>query len=120
MMLPEAQSLSDANKRIGNILKKVTGDISDTVSEELLKEPAEQELYKALCEHEPVARLLYENGGYEGMLASLTPLKAPVDRFFADVMVNAEDPAVRANRQALLKRLNVLMNSVAELSHLAN
>jgi len=54
------------------------------------------------------------------MLASLTPLKAPVDRFFADVMVNAEDPAVRANRQALLKRLNVLMNSVAELSHLAN
>lgn len=120
MMLPEAQSLSDANKRIGNILKKVTGDIPVTVSEELLKEPAEQELYKALCEHEPVARLLYENGGYEGMLASLTPLKAPVDRFFADVMVNAEDPAVRANRQALLKRLNVLMNSVAELSHLAN
>lgn len=120
MMLPEAQSLSDANKRIGNILKKVTGDIPDAVCEALLKEPAEQELYKALCEHEPVARLLYENSGYEGMLASLTPLKAPVDRFFADVMVNAEDSAVRANRQALLKRLNVLMNSVAELSHLAN
>ncbi len=54
------------------------------------------------------------------MLASLTPLKAPVDAFFADVMVNAEDAAIRANRQALLKRLGGLMNSVAELSLLAS
>jgi glycyl-tRNA synthetase beta chain len=46
-------------------------------------------------------------------------LKAPVDTFFADVMVNAEDAAVRANRQALLKRLYAVMNSVAELSRLA-
>ena len=119
-MLPEATSLSDANKRICNILRKVTGEIPSEVREDLLKEPAEKELYKALCEHEPVAKLLYESGGYEGMLASLTPLKAPVDTFFSDVMVNAEDPAIRANRQALLKRLGDLMNSVAELSHLAS
>ena len=119
-MLPEAASLSDANKRICNILRKVEGAIPDTIDEELLVEPAEKELYKALCEHEPVAKLLYESGGYEGMLASLTPLKAPVDAFFADVMVNAEDAAIRANRQALLKRLGGLMNSVAELSLLAS
>ena len=119
-MLPEAASLSDANKRICNILRKVEGAIPDTIDEKLLVEPAEKELYKALCEHEPVAKLLYESGGYEGMLASLTPLKAPVDAFFADVMVNAEDAAIRANRQALLKRLGGLMNSVAELSLLAS
>ena len=119
-MLPEATSLSDANKRICNILRKVTGEIPSEVREDLLKEPAEKELYKALCEHEPVAKLLYESGGYEGMLASLTPLKAPVDTFFSDVMVNAEDPATRVNRQALLKRLGDLMNSVAELSLLAS
>ena len=53
------------------------------------------------------------------MLASLTPLKDAVDAFFANVMVNCEDAAVRANRQALLKRLYVLMNRVAELSRLA-
>ncbi len=53
------------------------------------------------------------------MLASLTPLKTPVDAFFTDVMVNAEDPAVRRNRQALLNRLSTLMNRVAELSRLA-
>ena len=54
------------------------------------------------------------------MLGSLTPLKTPVDTFFADVMVNAEDPAVRANRQALLMKLYNLMNRVAELSALAH
>ena len=120
MMLTEAQSLSDANKRICNILRKVDHEISEKVNENLLTEPAEKELFKALCEHEPVAKLLYESGGYEGMLASLTPLKMPVDRFFADVMVNAENAEVRANRQALLKRLSVLMNRVAEFSLLAS
>ena len=53
------------------------------------------------------------------MLATLTPLKAPVDAFFADVMVNAEDEKLRLNRLALLKRLYALMNRVAELSRLA-
>jgi glycyl-tRNA synthetase beta chain len=61
----------------------------------------------------------YEAGRFEDVLRALTALKAPVDTFFADVMVNAEDAAVRANRQALLKRLYAVMNSVAELSRLA-
>ena len=85
----------------------------------LFAEPAEKALYEALCDHEPVAQALYEKGEFSAMLASLTPLKTPVDAFFTDVMVIAEDPAVRRNRQALLNRLSTLMNRVAELSRLA-
>lgn len=119
MTLPEAGSLTAANKRISNILKKVEGEVGTEVNESLLKEDAEKALYKAIGNHEPIAAIFYKKSEFEGMLASLTPLKNPVDAFFSDVMVNAEDAAIRANRQALLKRLYILMNSVAELSRLA-
>ena len=89
------------------------------VKPELLSEEAEKALFDAVGDHEPIAKLLFEKGEFEAMLASLTPLKDSVDAFFADVMVNCEDAAVRANRLALLKRLYVLMNRVAELSKLA-
>lgn len=118
--LPEAESLTAANKRIGNILKKIEGEKSTEVKPELFTEPAEKALYEALGNHEPIADALYEKGEFSAMLGSLTPLKTPVDTFFADVMVNAEDPAVRANRQALLMKLYNLMNRVAELSALAH
>ena len=118
--LPEAESLTAANKRIGNILKKIEGEKPTEVKPELFTEPAEKALYEALGNHEPIADALYEKGEFSAMLGSLTPLKTPVDTFFADVMVNAEDPAVRANRQALLMKLYNLMNRVAELSVLAH
>ena len=118
--LPEAESLTAANKRIGNILKKIEGEKPTEVKPELFTEPAELALYEALGNHEPIADALYEKGEFSAMLGSLTPLKTPVDTFFADVMVNAEDPAVRANRQALLMKLYNLMNRVAELSALAH
>lgn len=118
--LPEAESLTAANKRIGNILKKIEGEKPTEVKPELFTEPAEKALYEALGNHEPIADALYEKGEFSAMLGSLTPLKTPVDTFFADVMVNAEDPAVRANRQALLMKLYKLMNRVAELSALAH
>lgn len=118
--LPEAESLTAANKRIGNILKKIEGGKPTEVKPELFTEPAEKALYEALGNHEPIADALYEKGEFSAMLGSLTPLKTPVDTFFADVMVNAEDPAVRANRQALLMKLYNLMNRVAELSALAH
>ena len=118
--LPEAESLTAANKRIGNILKKIEGEKPAEVKPELFTEPAEKALYEALGNHEPIADALYEKGEFSAMLGSLTPLKTPVDTFFADVMVNAEDPAVRANRQALLMKLYNLMNRVAELSALAH
>ncbi len=120
MELPEAESLTAANKRIGNILKKIEGEKPVEVKPELFAEPAEKALFAALGEHEPVAMAHYEKGDFSATLESLTTLKAPVDAFFADVMVNAEDPAVRANRQALLGKLYTLMNSVAELSALAH
>lgn len=118
--LPEAESLTAANKRISNILKKIEGEKPTEVKPELFTEPAEKALYEALGNHEPIADALYEKGEFSAMLGSLTPLKTPVDTFFADVMVNAEDPAVRANRQALLMKLYNLMNRVAELSALAH
>lgn len=120
MELPEAESLTAANKRIGNILKKIEGEKPTEVKPELFAEPAEKALFEALGQHEPVALAHYEKGEFSEMLESLAGLKAPVDAFFADVMVNAEDPAVRANRQALLVKLYALMNAVAELSALAH
>ena len=119
MRLPEAESLTAANKRIGNILKKAELAADVQVKPELLSEEAEKALFDAVGDHEPIAKLLFEKGEFEAMLASRTPLRDSVDAFFADVMVNCEDAAVRANRLALLKRLYVLMNRVAELSKLA-
>ncbi|MGN1149171.1 MAG: glycine--tRNA ligase subunit beta [Sutterella sp.] len=119
MQLPEAESLTAANKRIGNILKKVEGEVPTDVREELFAEDAEKVLFEALAALEPEAEALFEAGRYEDMLAALAALRTPVDSFFDHVMVNAEDPALRANRQALLKRLYTVMNRVAEIARLA-
>ena len=116
--LPEAEALAAANKRIGNIIKKSAPE-TDAVDEALFDSDAEKALYSALCEAEPRAKAEYEAGRYTELLKSLAPMKAPVDRFFEDVMVNVEDAKVRANRLALLWRLHRTMNMVAELSRLA-
>ncbi|MFG6460037.1 glycine--tRNA ligase subunit beta [Roseateles sp. DXS20W] len=117
--LPEAASLAAANKRVGNILKKVEGELPTEVKPELLQEAAEQALAAAIAEVQPAADLLFEQHDYTGSLQRLAALKAPVDAFFDGVMVNAEDPALRANRLALLGRLHAAMNRVADLSRLA-
>lgn len=119
MQAPEAESLIAANKRIANILKKAEGEIPEKTEGTQYTEEAELALYNAVCDHEPVAKVLYSKAEFDGVLASLTPLKNHVDKFFAEVMVNAEDPSVRANRLALLKRLYMLANCVAELAKLA-
>lgn len=119
MAMPEADALTAANKRIGNILKKVEGEVSTDVNEALLAEDAEKALFAALVTVEPKAMAEFERGEYETMLATLAALRGPVDSFFDNVMVNAEDLALRANRQALLKRLYVVMNKVAEIARLA-
>ncbi|MGM9483245.1 glycine--tRNA ligase subunit beta [Roseateles sp. NT4] len=117
--LAEAASLAAANKRVGNILKKVEGELPTEVKAELLKESAEQALAAAIAEVQPQADTLFEQHDYTGSLKALAALKAPVDAFFDDVMVNAEDAALRANRLALLGRLHAAMNRVADLSRLA-
>ena len=116
--LPEAEALVAANKRIGNILKKTVPE-TDVVDAALFDSEAEKALYEALCDAEPKAKAHYEAGRYTDLLKGLAPMKAPVDRFFEDVMVNVEDARVRANRLALLWRLHRTMNMVAELSRLA-
>jgi glycyl-tRNA synthetase beta chain len=117
--LPEAASLAAANKRVGNILKKVEGALPNTVSIERLEEPAERALHAALTEVRPMADALFERQDYAGSLQALAALKGPVDAFFDDVLVNAEDPALRQNRLALLNTLHQAMNRVADLAALA-
>ena len=117
--LPEAPALAAANKRVGNILKKADGEVSGTVKPELLVEAAEKALFDALQTVAPKANAAFEQGDYTASLQQLAALKAPVDAFFDDVMVNADDAALKANRLALLSQLHAAMNRVADLSRLA-
>ncbi len=117
--LPEAPALAAANKRVGNILKKIEGDVPATVNAALLHEPAEKALFAALQTVAPAAQTAFESGNYTASLQALAALKAPVDAFFDSVMVNADDAALRANRQGLLAQLHAAMNQVADLSKLA-
>jgi glycyl-tRNA synthetase beta chain len=116
--LPEAPALAAANKRISNILKKEE-NVATTVNAALLKEPAEIALFAAMNDVAPKAKAQFEAGDYTASLQSLAALRAPVDAFFDGVMVNAEDMALRKNRQGLLKTLHEAMNRVADLSKLA-
>ena len=118
--LPEAASLAAANKRIANILKKSDVAVAAQIDAALLQEPAERALAGALKTLQPLADALFHNGEYAASLRELAELKAPVDAFFDSVMVNADDPALRANRLGLLKTLHVAMNRVADLSRLAS
>ena len=117
--LSEAASLAAANKRVGNILKKVEGELPTEVRDSLLAESAERALFDAINQVQPRSTALFDSGDYTGSLRELAALRTPVDAFFDDVMVNAEDPALRANRLALLGRLHAAMNRVADLSRLA-
>ena len=116
--LPEAAALAAANKRITNILKKAQ-EVDPHVSDILLKESAEVALYAAMKQVAPQAAAQFEAGDYTASLTTLASLRAPVDAFFEGVMVNAEEPDLRLNRQGLLKALHLAMNQVADLSRLA-
>jgi glycyl-tRNA synthetase beta chain len=118
MALPEAVSLAAANKRIGNILKK-SDAVTSSAQEALLVEPAERSLFEAMKTTAPVFDKHFAAQNYTAALQSLAPLKIPVDAFFENVMVNAEDLNLRNNRLALLNDLHVMMNKVADLSKLA-
>jgi glycyl-tRNA synthetase beta chain len=117
--LPEAEALAAANKRVGNILKKSEGHAEAQLQTALLVDPAEQALATALGSVGPAADDAFGRGDYTASLKALAALRQPVDSFFDDVMVNAEDPALRANRLALLRELHAAMNRVADLARLA-
>jgi glycyl-tRNA synthetase beta chain len=118
--LPESSALAAANKRVGNILKKVEGAVTASVNPSLLKEQAEIDLNAALALVQPLSDMAYEQGDYAASLTALAGLKAPVDAFFEHVMVNADDAALKANRLGLLATLHAAMNRVADLSKLAS
>jgi len=117
--LPEAAALAAANKRVGNILKKVENPVEAVVDNALLKEAAEIALHDALVDVVPQADAAFVTGDYTESLTALAALRAPVDAFFDGVMVNADDPALRANRLGLLAKLHVAMNQIADLSRLS-
>ena len=118
--LPEAQALAAANKRVGNILKKADAAKHPALDATLLSEPAEVALAASLAQVGPASAQAFEQGRHGESLLALAALKVPVDAFFDQVMVNAEDPALRANRLALLAQLHASMNRVADLSRLAS
>ncbi|KVE37449.1 glycine--tRNA ligase subunit beta [Burkholderia sp. TSV86] len=117
--LAEAQALAAANKRISNILKKSDGGTNGAVQATLLVEAAEKALHDELAQVAPRVQSQLAARAYTGALSALAALRAPVDTFFNDVMVNADDPALRANRLALLAALHQQMNCVADISKLA-
>ncbi len=116
--LPQAEKLADSNKRVANILAKSEVSVADTVDEALLSEPAEQTLYQAVQQAQTAVKPLLETADYTQVLQTLVSLDAPLTQFFADVMVNSENAALKNNRLALLKQVRALFLTVADISEL--
>ena len=116
--LPQAEKLADSNKRVANILAKSEVSVADTIDEALLSEPAEQTLYQAVQQAQMAVKPLLETADYTQVLQTLVSLDAPLTQFFADVMVNSEDAALKNNRLALLKQVRALFLTVADISEL--
>jgi glycyl-tRNA synthetase beta chain len=114
--LPEAAALASANKRVSNILAKQGGDISTDTNPSLLHEQAERELCEQLDAIEREITPLFERGEYRSALERLAQLRQSVDNFFDQVMVMADDEALKLNRLALLARLRRLFLGVADIS----
>ena len=117
--LPEAGALAAANKRSRNILKKVEGALPTAIDPALFAEDAERELAAAVDAAIADTDPLLAQRDYVAVLGRLARLRPQVDAFFDQVMVNADDPKIRDNRLALLKRLSDRLGSVAAIEHLS-
>lgn len=118
---PEAASLAAANKRVANILRKQAAEpgaqpIDGVVDSALFEADAERDLAEALAAARHETAAAQEAGDYTAVLARLSQLQAPVDAFFDSVLVNADDPAVRMNRLALLGQLKARFGAVADIA----
>lgn len=114
--LPEAAALAAANKRVSNLLSKAEGTIARNVEAHYFDNPKEFALYAAIQQADHAVQPLASERRYRAALELLAGLREPVDAFFEEVLVNAEDPAVRANRYALLAKLRGLFLGVADIS----
>ena len=117
--LPEAGALAAAHKRIRNILRKVDGTVPTAIDPALFAEDAERELAAAVDAAIADTDPLLASRDYVAVLGRLAGLRPQVDAFFDRVMVNADDPAIRANRLALLARLSDRLGAVAAIEHLS-
>ena len=118
--MKQADSLSAANKRIRNILKKVEGNVPESVDRKLFQEAQETSLFGAIATQKMATKPLLESGEYDKVLANLATLKDTLDAFFDGVMVMADDEALKNNRIALLAQLRAMFLQVADLSQLQN
>jgi len=116
--MDDAESLAAANKRVGNILRKVEGDMPNLVRVDLLIESAEKQLYEQLQNISSAVTPQLDAGEYAEALKQLAGLRDPVDEFFDRVMVMADDEALKHNRIALLSQLHGLFIKAADLSRL--
>jgi glycyl-tRNA synthetase beta chain len=116
--LPEAEALAAANKRIQNILRK--SPPSDGVAHAVLQAPEEKKLQQSLTAVTEEVNRKFAARDYAGTLTALASLRGDVDTFFEKVLVNAEDPALRAARLRLLADLGTTMNKVADISKLSS
>ncbi|MDD2155128.1 glycine--tRNA ligase subunit beta [Glaesserella parasuis] len=114
--LDSAEALAAANKRVSNILAKVEGEISSEIDRTLLVEAEEKALAEQVVTLQAELAPLFEKGEYQTALDRLAGLREVVDNFFDKVMVNAEDPKLRQNRQAILNNLRNLFLQVADIS----
>lgn len=114
--LEAAAALAAANKRVSNILAKSTETLNDSVQASLLKENEEIQLATFVTALSSKLQPYFAEGRYQDALIELAQLREAVDNFFDKVMVNAEDPAVRANRLTLLSKLRELFLQVADIS----
>ena len=117
--MAEAESLAAANKRISNILQKADAPSQGDINTSLLTEQAEIQLYDALDKALGDVEPLQQGREYARVLTRLAQLREPVDRFFDEVMVMAEDENVKLNRLSLLSRLREPFHSVADISRLS-
>ncbi len=118
MALPAAKSLAAANKRSGNILKKIKGELPSSINEKLLSDDAEKIFFATLNNLSDKVQQSIKASEYEQALNQLAELREPVDAFFDNVMVMDDDEAVRNNRIALLNNLRNLFMQIADLSKL--
>lgn len=114
--LPEAAALAAVNKRVSNLLSKVEGTVSTHVEARYFDNACEFSLFSAIQKADEAVQPMAAARQYNEALTRLASLREPVDAFFEAVMINAEDPSVRANRYALLARLRGLFLGVADIS----
>ncbi|ABV85335.1 glycine--tRNA ligase subunit beta [Shewanella pealeana] len=114
--LEQASALAAANKRVSNILAKVEGELPAAIDDKLLVEAAEKALAEKLAELQPQLAPLFAAANYQEALALLASLRESVDTFFEDVMVMADDEALKNNRLALLSSLREQFLHAADIS----